>query len=44
LARYLDGTRVFERCARRDFARDVLAKAQRIADHVPRHVDRTSPA
>jgi hypothetical protein len=39
LARYLDGRGVLARGARRDFARDVDRKAQRLAAHAPRFVD-----
>jgi tRNA A-37 threonylcarbamoyl transferase component Bud32 len=40
LARYLDLRGVADRAARRRFARDVLAKAERIAAHEPRHAYR----
>ncbi len=39
LARYCDARDVHGRAARRALARDVLAKARRIASHAPRHVD-----
>jgi tRNA A-37 threonylcarbamoyl transferase component Bud32 len=39
LSLYLDARRIDERSQRREFARDVIAKARRIAAHEPRFVD-----